>query len=105
MGIKNKDILLIKRLLIWVLYIFSGYLLYAKKAYLYSFFITFAKVIYPLSIFWLQIRFKTKNKLLPINASMTTSQLWFNILPVFACFITVILSLSNTLFYIKDKLI
>ena len=105
MGIKNKEILLIKRLLIWVLYIFSGYLLYSKKAYLYSFFITFAKVIYPLSIFWLQIRFKTKGKLFPINPKMSTSQLWFYILPVLASFITVIISLLNTLFYITDKLI
>ena len=105
MGSKNRQILLFKRLLIWALYIFSGYLLYSKKGYLYSYFITFAKVIYPLSIFWLQIRFKTKNKFLPIDSSMTTSQLWFNILPVFASFITVILSLLNTLLYITNKLI
>ena len=102
---KNKQKILYQRVLIWTLYLFSGYLLYSKKAYLYSFFITFAKIIYPLSIFWLQIRFKTKSKLLPINSSMTTSQLWFNILPVFASFFTVVLSLLNTLFYIKDKLI
>ena len=102
---KNKKILLYKRVLIWAIYLFSGYLLYSKKAYLYSFFITFAKIIYPLSIFWLQIRFKKKDKLLPINSSMNTSQLWFNILPVLASFITVILTLLNTLFYIKDKLI
>ena len=102
---KNRKKLLFKRFLIWTLYLFSGYLLFTKKAYLYPFFITFAKIIYPLSIFWIQIRFKTKSKLLPINSSMTTSQLWFNILPVFASLITVILCLLNTLFYIKDKLI
>ena len=102
---KNKEIIFFQRLLIWAIYIFSGYLLYSKKTYLYSFFITFAKVIYPLSIFWLQIRIKTKGKLLPINYSMTTSQLWFNILPVLASLITVILILLNTLFYIIDKLI
>ena len=102
---KNREILLFKRVLIWTLYLFSGYLLFTKKAYLYPFFITFAKIIYPLSIFWIQIRFKTKSKLLPINSSMTTSQLWFNILPVLASLITVILCLLNTLFYIKDKLI
>ena len=105
MSSKNKEIIFFQRLLIWALYIFSGYLLYSKKAYLYSFFTTFAKVIYPLSIFWLQIRIKTKGKLLPINNSMTTSQLWFNILPVLASFITVILSILNTLFYITEKLI
>ena len=102
---KNKEIIFIQRLLIWAIYIFSGYLLYTKKTYLYAFFTTFAKVIYPLSIFWLQIRIKKNGKLLPINYSMTTSQLWFNILPVLASFITVILSLLNTLFYITDKLI
>ena len=102
---KNKKILLYKRVLIWAIYLFSGYLLYTKKAYLYNFFITFAKIIYPLSIFWLQIRIKTKAKLLPINSSMTTSQLWFNLLPILASLITIILSLLNTLFYVKDKLI
>ncbi len=105
MGSKNKEILLLQRLLIWLLYLFSGYLLYSNKTYLYSFFITFAKIIYPLSIFWVQIRFKTKSKILPIDSSMTTSQLWFNILPVLASFITIIICLLNTLFYITDKLI
>ena len=105
MSRKNKEIIFFQRLLIWALYIFSGYLLYSKKTYLYYFFTTFAKVIYPLSIFWLQIRIKSKGKLLPINNSMTTSELWFNILPILASFITVILSLLNTLFYIINKLI
>ena len=101
---KKKEIL-IKRLLIWALYLFSGFLLYSKEIYVYSFLITFAKVIYPLSIFWLQIRFKTKDKLFPIDSSMTTSQLWFNMLPVLASFITVIICFLNTLFYVIDKLI
>ena len=105
MSSKNKEIIFLQRLLIWAIYIYSGYLLYSKKTYIYSFITTFAKVIYPLSIFWLQIRIKKNGKLLPINYSMTTSQLWFNILPVLASFITVILSLLNTLFYISDKLI
>ena len=104
MSSKNKEILF-KRLLIWALYLFSGFLLYSNKVYLYSFFITFAKLIYPLSIFWIQIRLKTKVKLIPIDSSMTTSQLWFNILPVLASLITVILSLLNTFLYITDKLI
>ena len=102
---KNKDVLIFKRLLIWGIYLFSGYLLYSRKGYLFPFFITFAKIIYPLSIFWLQIKFKTKEKLLPIDSSMTTSQLWFNILPVLASFITVILSVLNTLLYITNKFI
>ena len=102
---KNKDILIFKRLLLWAIYLFSGYLLYSRKGYLFPFFITFAKIIYPLSIFWVQIRLKTKEKLLPIHSSMTTSQLWFNILPVLASFITVILSVLNALLYITDLLI
>ena len=103
MSSKNKEIIFFQRLLIWAVYIFSGYLLYTKKTYLYSFFTTFAKVIYPLSIFWLQTRIKKRGKLLPINYSMTTSQLWFNILPVLASFITVVISILNTLFYLIDK--
>ncbi len=102
---KNKDILIFKRLLLWTVYLFSGYLLYSRKGYLFPYFITFAKIIYPLSIFWLQIKLKTKEKLLPIDSSMTTSQLWFNILPVLASLITVILCVLNTVIYVTDKLI
>ena len=102
MSRRNKEILVLKRLFIWTLYLFSGYLLYSNKTYLYSFLVTFAKVIYPLSIFWLQIRLKTKGRILPIDSSMKTSQLWFSILPVLASFITVLLSLLNTLLYMID---
>ena len=102
---KNKDILIFKRLLLWAVYLFSGYLLYSKRGYLFPFFITFAKIIYPLTIFWIQIKFKTKDKLLPIDSSMTTSQLWFNILPVLASIITLILSILNTVFYFIDKVV
>tara|TARA_S200000501_G_C20581711_1_gene637548 strand:+ start:47 stop:364 length:318 start_codon:yes stop_codon:yes gene_type:complete len=104
MNSKNKKILLFQRLLIWFVYLFSGYILYSQKGYLFSFLITFAKVIYPLSIFWLQIRIKRKVNFLPIDSSMTTSQLWFNILPVLASLITLILSVLNLLFFIKDIL-
>ena len=100
---KNKEKLLFERLFIWLLYLFSGYVLYSKKGYLFSFFIYFARVIYPLSIFWLQIRIKRKSKFLPIDSSMSTSQLWFNLLPVLSSFITVILSILNALLYVKDK--
>ena len=103
MSSRNKELLLIKRCLIWLIYLFSGYILYSKKGYLFSILITFAKVIYPLSIFWLQIRIKKSGNFLPIDSSMKTSQLWFNLLPVLASFITVITSLLNTIFYIADK--
>ena len=105
MSSKNKELLFFKRLLIWILYLLAGYVLYSKKGYLSSNLITFAKVIYPLSIFWLQIRIKTKTNFLPIDSSMTTSQLWFNILPVTASLITVIFSVTNTFLYLLGKII
>ena len=105
MSRKNKEILIFRRSLIWILYLFSGYILYSKKGYLFSIFITFTKVIYPLSIFWLQIRIKNHVNFFSIDSSMKTSQLWFNILPVLASFITVILTILNTIFYMVDKLI
>ena len=101
---KSKKIILIQRLLFWVLYLLSGFILYSKKGYLFSFLITFAKIIYPLSIFWLQLRIKKIGNLLPIDSSMSTSQLWFNILPVLASLFTVILTLLNLLLFILAKL-
>ena len=104
MSSRSKKLLLFQRSLIWFLYLFSGYILYSKKGYLFSILISFAKVIYPLSIFWLQIRIKKSGNFLPIDSSMKTSQLWFNLLPVLASLITVILSLLNTIFFIIDNL-
>ena len=105
MSSKIKKVLLFKRLFVWILYLFSGFILYSKKGYLFSFLITFAKVIYPLSIFWLQIRIKKRVKFLPLDSSMSTSQLWYNILPVLASLFTVILTLLNSFLFITDKLI
>ena len=105
MSSKSKSIILIQRVLVWTLYFFSGFILYSKKGALYSFLITFSRIFYPLSIFWLQIRIKKRTKFLPIDSKMTTSQLWFNLLPVFASLITVIFSVSNAFLYILGKLI
>ena len=105
MSNKRKKFILIQRVLIWTLYFFSGFILYSNKGILPSKLITFSRIIYPLSIFWLQIRIKKRNNFLPINSKMTTSQLWFNLLPVFASLLTVIFSLTNTFFYILEKLI
>ena len=102
---KSKGIILIQRILVWALYFFSGFLLYTKKGNLPSFLITFSRIIYPLSIFWLQIRIKKRSKFLNIDSQMTTSQLWFNLLPVIASLFTVIFSLTNTFLYILDKMI
>ena len=100
---KSKGIIIIQRILIWTLYFFSGFILYTKKGALYSSLITFSRVVYPLSIFWLQIRIKKRTKFLPIDSKMTTSQLWFNLLPVIASLLTVIFSLTNAFLYILGK--
>ena len=104
MIIKRTGLIVIQRVLIWALYFFSGFLLYSNEGILYPFLITFSRIVYPLSIFWLQIRIKKRNNFLPIDSSMTTSQLWFNLLPVIASFLTVIFSLTNTFFYVLVKL-
>tara|TARA_B100000945_G_scaffold213449_1_gene171938 strand:- start:83 stop:406 length:324 start_codon:yes stop_codon:yes gene_type:complete len=105
MNSKSKGIILIQRVLLWAIYFFSGFLLYSNKGTLPSYLITFSRIIFPLSIFWLQIRIKKRTKILPIDSKMTTSQLWFNLLPVIASFLTVILSVTNGFLYILEKII
>ena len=100
---KSKGIILIQRILVWALYFFSGFILYSSKGILPSFLITFSRIIYPLSVFWLQIRIKKRTNFLPIDSKMTTSQLWFNLLPVIASLLTVISSLTNAFLYILGK--
>ena len=102
---KSKGIIIIQRLLFWALYFSSGFILYSNKGSLYSFLITFSRIVYPLSIFWLQIRIKNRTNFLPIDSKMTTSQLWFNLLPVMASLLTVIFSVTNAFLYILEKLI
>ncbi len=98
MSIKKKTIL--KRLSIWALYLFSGLILYTKDVYLFPFLVNFARLVYPLSIFWVQIRLNGRGNFLSIDSSMTTSQLWFNIIPVLASFFVVILTTTNLILYI-----
>ena len=105
MIIKSKGIILIQRVLVWALYFFSGFILYSNKGYLHPFLITFSRIIYPLSIFWLQIRIKKRTNFLPVDSKMTTSQLWYNLLPVIASLFTVIFSLTNSFLYVLGKLI
>ena len=100
---KSKGIILIQRMLVWALYFFSGFILYSSKGILPTFLITFSRIMYPLSIFWLQIRIKKTTNFLPIDSKMKTSQLWFNLLPVFASLLTVILSITNAFLYILGK--
>ena len=104
MSSKSKGLILIQRVLIWTLYFFSGFILYSKKGILPSMLITFSRIIYPISVFWLQIRIKKRTNFLPIDSKMTTSQLWFNLLPVIASLLTVIFSLTNAFLYILGKL-
>ena len=96
---------IIQRIIIWVLYFYSGFILYSNNGVLYPFLITFSRIVYPLSIFWLQIRIKRKNNFLNIDSSMSTSQLWFNLIPIIASISTVILSLTNAFLYILGKFI
>ena len=105
MSSKSKGAILIQRILIWTLYFFSGFILYSNQVILPSMIINFSRIIYPLSIFWLQIRIKKRNNFLPIDSKMTTSQLWFNLLPVIASLLTVIFSLTNSFLYVLEKLV
>ena len=102
---KSKGIILIQRMLVWALYIYSGFVLYSSKGSLPSLLVTFSRIIYPLSIFWIQIRIKKRTNFLHIDSKMTTSQLWFNLLPVIASLLTVIFSVTNTFLYILGKII
>jgi len=105
MSSKSKVVILMQRVLFWTLYFISGFIIYSNKGVLPPIFITFSRIVYPLSIFWLQIRIKKRTKFLPIDSKMTTSQLWFNLLPVVASLLTVIFSLTNAFLYILGKLI
>ena len=102
---QSKGIIFIQRMLFWALYFYSGFLLYTNKGSLPSFLTSFSRIVYPLSIFWLQIRIKKRNNFMSIDSKMTTSQLWYNLLPVIASLVTVIFSLTNTFLYILGKII
>ena len=105
MSKQSNGTILIKRILVWILYFYSGFILYSYQGNLNSFLITFSRIVYPLSIFWLQIRITKKTNFLPIDSKMATSQLWFNLLPVIASLLTVIFSVSNAFLYVVEKLI
>ena len=102
---KSNRLILIRRVIFWILYFYSGLILYSNKGFLNPLLITFSRIIYPLSIFWLQIRIKKITNFLPIDSKMTTSQLWFNLLPIIASLLTVILSLINLSIFIFKQII
>ncbi len=97
---QKKNVLrILFRLLFWVSYIYAGLILYTNNIYIFQFSISFLKVIYPLSIFWIQIRLNKKEKWIPLNPEMSTSQLWFRLLPVmFSLFTAIFVSLNFILF-------
>ena len=105
MSSKSRGLILIQRVLFWTLYFFSGFILYSNKGILPSFLITFSRIIYPLSIFWLQIRIKKITNFLPNDSKMSPYQLWLNLLPVVASLLTIIFSLTNSFLLILEKLI
>ena len=100
MGLKNRNLKIIVRLIFWIIYFFSGYILYFKTGNLPLIFINFSKIIYPITIFWLQIRINNLENWVPITSTMTTSQLWFNILPVLSSILASVFTVLNLLLFL-----
>ena len=101
MGIKNRNLKIIVRLIFWITYFFSGYILYFQHRNLPMIFINFSKIIYPITIFWLQIRINNQENWIPITSTMTTSQLRFNILPVLSPILAFIFTLLGPIIFLK----
>ena len=95
MLIKKRSLKILTRISIWLFYLLSGYFLYSENLILPIFLGTFAKLVYPLSIFWVQIRIKNKEPWLPFTDSMSTSQLWFRLIPILASLLTFIIVSIN----------
>ena len=104
MTFKKRNLKLIIRLIFWITYFFSGYILYFDIGNLPLIFINFSKIIYPITIFWLQVRINNQENWLPITSTMTTSQLWFNILPVLSSILAFSFTLLNLLMFLKNNL-
>ena len=100
MTIKKRNLKIFIRIVIWLTYCVSGYFLYTDSLILPTFLGSFAKLVYPLSIFWLQIRIKNKEPWLPFTDWMSTSQLWFRLIPIMASMFTFIIVSINLLFKI-----
>ena len=97
---KGRNLKILVRIIIWLYYLISGYLLYSETFVLSIPLGTFAKLVYPLSIFWLQIRIRNKEPWLPFTDSMSTSQLWFRLIPILGSLLTFIIVSINLLFKI-----
>ena len=99
MNKRKKQIKILFRLAFWLLYLVCGIFLYTKKNNVYNFLSNFSKTIYPISVFWLQVRITNKENWLPISNKMSTAQLWFKLLPIVASFITVGITILNFLLF------
>ena len=97
MTLKKRNLKIFFRILFWLIYLLSGYFLYSESLIFPVFIGIFAKLVYPLSIFWIQIRIKNREPWMPLTDSMSTSQLWFRIIPIFASFLTATIVLVNLL--------
>ena len=97
MTIRKKNLKIFIRILIWVIYLLSGYFLYSGSFIFPIFLGTFAKLVYPLTIFWLQIRIRNTEPWLPLTDSMSTSQLWFRLIPIILSLFTFIIVSLNLL--------
>ena len=104
MSTKRKRYKLLIRSVFWIIYLLSGFTLYSNAIVIPIFIVNFLKLIYPLSIFWIQIRLNKKEKWFSIDQTMSTSQLWFSIIPVLASLITVILSITNFILVLITKI-
>ena len=98
MTIRKKNLKIFIRILIWITYLLSGYFLYSGSFIFPIFLGTFAKLVYPLTIFWLQIRIRNTEPWLPLTDSMSTSQLWFRLIPIILSLFTFTIVLLNLLF-------
>ena len=98
MAVKRRNLKILMRIGIWLFYLLSGYFLYSGSFIFPIFLGTFAKLVYPLTIFWLQIRIRNTEPWLPLTDSMSTSQLWFRLIPIILSLFTFIIVLLNLLF-------
>jgi len=97
MTLKKRNLKIFFRILFWLIYLLSGYFLYSENLIFPVFIGIFAKLVYPLSIFWIQIRIKNREPWMPLTDSMSTSQLWFRLIPILASLFTSIIVLVNLL--------
>ncbi len=102
---KDKSLKIFIRTTFWLTYLFAGILLYTNKLYILKFNINFLKTIYPLTIFWLQIRLNKREKWIPIDSSMSTSQLWLRIIPIIFCIFTFIIVFINFIIHLINYIL